>query len=197
MAWYNKIDYPVDQIRKWIADGKTQAWIGAQLGVSAKLIQKVCKKHEITCQRRGPRSGEGHPDWKGGRVLDKSGYVLIYSPGHPRAKKPVPYVLEHRLVMEKHLGRLLAVGEVVHHRDGNKQNNSLDNLELFSKNSEHLRHELTGRVPGWSEDGKARIQQGIEKAAETHRRLGRDAREKRQSSYCQKELSGKDGQQAL
>ena len=45
----------------------------------------------------------------------------------------------HRAIMESHLGRALKSGEVVHHKDGNKRNNSIDNLQLFSSQSEHVR----------------------------------------------------------
>ena len=44
MAIWNRIDWPVDKIRAWISDGKTQKWIGEELGYGAKLIYKVCKK---------------------------------------------------------------------------------------------------------------------------------------------------------
>ena len=162
--------YPIEQIRQWIADGKTQAYVGEQLGVNPKLIYKVCKKHSITCQRTGPRSGEGHRDWKGGRIVDKDGYVLLYCPDHPRGRKHTKYVLEHRLVMEKKLGRLLEACEVVHHIDKDKKNNSPDNLEVFSHNSEHLKHELLGKCPNWTEDGKARIRRGQKIRADNMRR---------------------------
>jgi hypothetical protein len=166
MAWWNRKDYPVEKIRQWIADGKTQAWIGQNLNVSSKLIAKVCKKHKIKCQRTGPRSGQGHPEWKGGRLIDKDGYVLIYSPNHPYTRRPRrKYVLEHRLIMEQHIGRYLTPPEVVHHINKNKQDNRIENLALFAKNSSHLQQELSGKTPNWSEDGKRRIQLGIQKAA--------------------------------
>ena len=172
MAWHNRIDYPVEKIREWIKNGKTQAWIGQQLNVNPKQIYKVCKKHSIKCQRTGPRSASGHPNWNGGRLIDKHGYVLIYCENHPYARKPrLKYVLEHRLVMEQHLGRNLLPIEVVHHKNKDVQDNRLENLELFQGNASHLRKELSGRCPNWSEDGKLRIQQGIEKAADTHRSL--------------------------
>lgn len=66
------------------------------------------------------------------------GYVGIYLPDHPDAKKNNGYVLLHRYVMEQHIGRRLEKGEVVHHIDHNKVNNSIKNLELIS-NSEHVR----------------------------------------------------------
>jgi hypothetical protein len=167
MPKYNKIEYPVSQIKSWIEDdGKTQQWIADELQrtldprVTAKLIYKVCKKHKIQCQRTGPRSGAGHPEWKGGRVINKDGYVGIYSPGHPTFHKTHKYVLEHRLVMEKHLGRYLTKEEVVHHRNGVKDDNRIENLELFATNGEHLAETLKGQCPKWSQDGIRRIRAG-------------------------------------
>jgi hypothetical protein len=68
---------------------------------------------------------------------------MLYRPGHPTASK-AGYIAEHRLIMEKHLGRLLNKWEVVHHVDGNKANNALENLQLMTK----MRHDseiLKGR----------------------------------------------------
>ncbi|MBQ8130872.1 MAG: HNH endonuclease [Bacilli bacterium] len=62
-------------------------------------------------------------------------YALIH--GHPNATSK-SYVLYHRLVMENYLGRYLTKDEVVHHKDGNKTNNDITNLELMT-NSEHTR----------------------------------------------------------
>ncbi len=46
---------------------------------------------------------------------------------------------EHREVMEKALGRKLLCTEVIHHKDGNKLNNELSNLQLFASQAEHIR----------------------------------------------------------
>jgi hypothetical protein len=77
--------------------------------------------------------------------------------------------------MELHLGRLLQPGEVVHHKDGNKQNNTLENLQVFERNADHLQHELTGRVPKWTEDGKRRI---LEATRKPHGPLSEETRKK-------------------
>lgn len=170
MPRHNKIEYPVTQIKHWIeVDGETQQWIADELQrtldprVTAKLIYKVCKKHGIQCQRTGPRSGEGHPDWKGGRTTNKDGYIEVYCPDHPNRRKHTPYVLEHRLVMERHLGRYLTRQEVVHHRNGVKDDNRIENLELFSTNGEHLSETLKGKCPRWTPDGIRRIRAGAAK----------------------------------
>jgi HNH endonuclease len=63
-------------------------------------------------------------------VKADSGYVCVYAPDHPAASGG--WVYEHRLVMEDCIGRYLTPDEQVHHRNGNKQDNSPDNLELWT-----------------------------------------------------------------
>lgn len=88
--------------------------------------------------------------------IKPDGYVMLRMVGHHLANKQ-GYVREHRLVMEQKIGRRLKPGEVVHHIDGNRSNNDPDNLELFASNGEHLRVSRAGRVPNWSDDGKAAL----------------------------------------
>jgi hypothetical protein len=83
--------------------------------------------------------GSKNPRWKGGRRVDKDGYILIWQPPHPNSDYH-GYVREHRLVAEKIIGRYLAKEEIVHHIDGNKQNNLAENLEVFANGSEHQKH---------------------------------------------------------
>jgi hypothetical protein len=73
-------------------------------------------------------SGPNNPNWKGGKHLSPKGYVMLSVNGQKFA--------EHRYVMEQHIGRKLTSDEDVHHRDGNKQNNALENLILIN-HAEH------------------------------------------------------------
>jgi hypothetical protein len=166
--------WPIEDLRRWIEeDGLTHEAVGLRLGCASQTIGKLCAKHGIRCQPRGPRRGPGHPSWKGGRQVDADGYILLWVRDHPHARgrrrHGGGYVLEHRLVMEATLGRYLDPAEVVHHLNGVNDDNRPENLEVFSSNSEHLREELAGRCPNWTADGQARIRAGVLKSAAKRR----------------------------
>lgn len=108
---------------------------------------KVGKRINVTPTpaRQGARSG----NWKGGRFIASDGYVMVYV-GPRRHRK------EHFLVMERHLGRPLARGEIVHHIDTDKLNNALDNLLRLPSESAHQQvHVSLRRLAGLL------IQQGL------------------------------------
>ena len=73
--------------------------------------------------------GSKNPCWKGGKCKNKLGYILILNHDHPFCTKG-GYVLEHRLVMEQHIGRYLTRKEIVHHRNGIPDDNRIKNLKL-------------------------------------------------------------------
>ena len=89
------------------------------------------------------RTKELAPRWKGGRRTRPDGYVYMLAPDdHPypayTKASGSKYILEHRYVMEQHLGRYLEPNEVVHHIDENPSNNDIGNLRLYSSQSEHI-----------------------------------------------------------
>jgi len=84
------------------------------------------------------KKGSASNGFKRGFTIS-NGYKLVLAFGHPHANNN-GYVLEHHLVMEKHLGRFTKKGEIVHHIDGDKLNNSIDNLMLFPNQSSHIKH---------------------------------------------------------
>ena len=81
-------------------------------------------------------TGKNHPMWKGG-ITYSLGYKLIYSPNHP-FKMKLGYVRNHRLVVEKHIGRYLTRKEVVHHINGVKDDDRIENLYLFKTAGKHM-----------------------------------------------------------
>jgi len=80
--------------------------------------------------------------WKGGKVID-NGYVEVRHPDHPNAKSN-KYVREHRLVIERLIGRPLKKEEVVHHINGIKTDNRPENLICFRNHSAHRIFEERG-----------------------------------------------------
>ena len=96
----------------------------------------------------GNQKGALHPQWKGGRRLFM-GYVEIYMPSHPRARKG--YVFEHIVIMEKLLGRLIGTDEHTHHINGNRGDNAPGNLMLFGSQSAH--HAYEARLKAFKECG--------------------------------------------
>ena len=145
----------------------TQRKAAEKLGVSLSAVERACKRWNIKTQRTGPRRGSGHPNWKGGRIL-VGGYVYLFDPNHPMATQ-AGYVAEHRKIVSDRVGRPLTEKESVHHIDGDKQNNAPDNLMLFATNAEHLKHELSGRIPNWTDEGWERILEGVAKSATLRR----------------------------
>jgi len=143
--------------------------IGRRIGTGGRHVKRFLREHGVTRDFLTSKKAERHYAWKGGRIIDKDGYATVYCPDHPHRRKHTPYILEHRLVMEKMIGRFLLPEEVVHHRDKNKQNNSPENLQLFSENREHLAQELKGCVPNWSPEGFARMKESGNRTGDLRR----------------------------
>ena len=88
---------------------------------------KYCSKG---CYRKS-YTGKQSRHWKGGRKINH-GYIEIYKPESKMADS-MGYVKEHRYVMSQYLGRDLTTDELVHHIDGIKTNNNIENLEIMTK----------------------------------------------------------------
>lgn len=81
--------------------------------------------------------GKDCPNWKGGRTKTYHGYISISLRGHPYAHKQSGRVLEHRLVMEQYLGRYLLPTEIIHHINGIRDDNRIENLRLIQTEKKH------------------------------------------------------------
>jgi len=119
---------------------KTRARMSKQRALWWKTHDTTETRKKISANHARPalgKTGAKAPGWKGGRYSTKRDkYVHVYVPDHPYAKKSGKgtggYVLEHRLVMEKILGRYLHPDEDVNYRNGVKDDNRPDNLRLVS-----------------------------------------------------------------
>lgn len=100
-----------------------------------KIIQlpKKNKRGDYRGMYTKIKKGVDNPHWKGGIHNRKDGYVLVRRGVIKRSVKGTRYTLLHRLVVEKFLGRKLLQREVVHHKDGNKSNNDISNLEIMTQ----------------------------------------------------------------
>lgn len=160
------------------ADCKEQRWvklIGGKTGrpynnkpIYGKLRNTLCLRCSLK-YRKPPvwsffKSGTENPRWNGGRIIDKQGYIKIKlfpeSPFFCMADRRNKYVPEHRLLIAQLLGRCLRTDEFVHHRDGDKQNNSIDNLELMGR-SKHSPYnhwmDKMARLEAMNKELKARL----------------------------------------
>jgi len=126
-----------------------QGCVDCGKGRWAKLCRgEVIKERCSSCAHKGNRAHQ----WKGGRILDSMGYVnVLVRPNdffYPMAHKS-GYIREHRLVMARHLGRCLQPWENVHHKNGIKTDNEIDNLTLTPSIAEHIQMHTKGYQDGY------------------------------------------------
>lgn len=116
---------------------------GRQMAIckTCRNKQSGIKKRGIPSKKRGrmqPR-GKDAPNWRGGRYINKQGYVMVsVKQGSINRKSGWEnYRPEHIVKIEQKLGRSLTKKECVHHKDGDRQNNNDMNLALIPTNSHH------------------------------------------------------------
>lgn len=106
----------------------SQIQIAAKFKMAQTVVSRVLISNGIS-GRAGKKLGE-HYSWKGGVSKNGDGYVLIRDNYFPEMLNRSGYVLKHRIEMAKYLNRPLTKNESVHHIDGDKENNNIDNLQL-------------------------------------------------------------------
>ena len=154
-APHPRIAWPEDAVLReyYEADKLSGKAIARLIGCTSAAVYERLRKIGVTVNRELKRTSGRQPRKR--KLMRKgSGYMLVYVPDHPNATCG-GYVLEHRLVMEKKLGRYLTREEVVHHLDDNPANNHPDNLELFANNGLHLSVTRKGRKTNWTASGRA------------------------------------------
>lgn len=132
--------------RLYIIDKRSLIYIGKKFGTTHVTIVKHMKKYNIPLRDKKETylCGNDNWMWKGGIKSPRKGYIQIKVEDHPHAVGG--YVYEHRYVMEKHIGRFLKTNEHVHHKNGDKHDNRIENLELLTQ-IEHLKRHAETHVP--------------------------------------------------
>lgn len=104
---------------------------------------RFCSKKCISLWLGQKLIGENSPNWKSGKFISQKGDVMILRPdrfSNPSKSGWRRYIPEHRLIMENHLGRKLLKSELIHHLNGNKQDNRVDNLFLTTRTDHKTFH---------------------------------------------------------
>jgi len=114
---------------------KTKEKIG-KANKGKKRTKEMLKCRKNFWKKQG-KTMEKSPAWKGGKCF-QNGYILV--------KTIEGYILEHRLVMEKYLGRKLEPWEMIHHKNGIRDDNRIENLEITTR-AEHRRKRLKVKCP--------------------------------------------------
>lgn len=166
--------------RRGALDAETGRWLREPKRVSSYSADSICLVTNCSTKPRSRGMCEKHAQQREAGIIDeqgnqlrellptgrkreretwigstRDGYVLRVAPdGHPNARADGT-ILEHRFVMERFLGRPLEEWEIVHHKDGNRSNNSYDNLELLDGRKRSGRE---GHPPGSEFDKYTAIQ---------------------------------------
>jgi hypothetical protein len=126
-SWNKGLTKETDERLARVSSKKAEWWKTTDTTETRKKIGETSKGRV--------KGGKLHPSWRGGK-FKTHGYVMVYCPDHPHAVKQThakSYILEHRLVMEKVLGRYLTINEEVHHINGVKDDNRPENLKVVIK----------------------------------------------------------------
>ena len=162
---------------------KQGAWVRQD---SFRKICQICNAKRMA--QNHEQRGNQNPNWKGGRIRNQ-GYILIHlqpdDPYYSMAKKS-GYVLEHRLVTAKQLGRCLTPGEKVHHINGNKELNLPTNLEITTSKQHKLSY-TDGYNQGYKDGQKVRLSELMQEIRLLRLQV-KGLRDQMQSSFLKEEI---------
>lgn len=108
----------------------SQAAVAAEMGLGQQQVSRCLRGAGIFDGKKA--TGERHRSWKGGRVKSGKYIAVLLPPEDPMRcmAQTIGYVMEHRLVMARSIGRPLDKLETVHHINGDTKDNRLENLQL-------------------------------------------------------------------
>lgn len=113
--------------------GESQTSIAKRIGLSQCWVGRFLKKKEVLVEPQ-KASGSKHGKWKGGKYTQQ-GYTYVWMDRSHQFYNSMAfkggYTAEHRLVMAEYIGRPLTKTETVHHKNGNRSDNRIDNLQLM------------------------------------------------------------------
>lgn len=133
-----KLSETINLIKPLLLEGLSVGEISKKTGYSRTTVERVAKRTNIKPNNK----------YHKGYILTHNGYKMLSAPDHPYCDSK-GYVREHRLVMEKAIGRYLRPDEVVHHINHDKTDNRIENLEITDLPTHTKEHHLgkTGRGP--------------------------------------------------
>lgn len=101
--------------------------VSKEFGCSPNTVSRFCKATGVPLRQSGGQIKPGESQWR--KRKEASGYIGLYR--WVRGGNRYEYALEHRMVMAEYLGRPLTRQETVHHKNGLRDDNRIENLELW------------------------------------------------------------------
>lgn len=128
-------DLDVFSLHQQYEKGKTLEELGLLINKSGKTIGRMFKKHCLHIRTKSENQlGEKNNSFNPNPIYNEDGYVEIWD-GEKR-------VLQHRWMMEQHIGRKLLDSEIVHHKNGIKDDNNIKNLKIVTYSTHMKEHKL-------------------------------------------------------